>query len=80
MLQVSVPLLAPMQSAPPPCGLGFVQFLVLVREPTPQVTEQLLQDDHWVQLPSTTMHINFYELSTCICSNKRNINLFLQLF
>ena len=46
MLQLSVPLVEPTQSAPPPCGAGFVQLRVRVREPTPQVLEQLLQDDH----------------------------------
>ena len=46
MLQLSVLLLAPTQSAPPPCGAGFVQARVRVREPIPQVLEQLLQDDH----------------------------------
>ena len=46
MLQLSVLLLGPTQSAPPPIGAGFVQVRIRVREPTPQVLEQLLQDDH----------------------------------
>ena len=54
MLQLSVLLLAPTQSAPPPCGVGFVQLRVRVRVPAPQVAEQLLQDDHCVNPPSTT--------------------------
>ena len=57
MLQVSVPLLTPEQLAPPPSGEGLVQVRVRVREPTPQVSEQLLQDDHWVQPPSTVMQV-----------------------
>ena len=46
VLQLSVLLLEPTQSAPPPFGAGFVQVRVRVREPTPQLLEQLLQDDH----------------------------------
>ena len=46
VLHFSVLLLIPTQSAPPPCGVGFVQARVLIREPTPQLLEQLLQDDH----------------------------------
>ena len=46
VLQLSALLLAPTQSTPPPRGAGFVQTRVRVREPTPQVLEQLLQDDH----------------------------------
>ena len=46
MLQLSVLLVGPTQLAPPLCGAGFVQVRVRVREPTPQLLEQLLQDDH----------------------------------
>ena len=46
VLQLPVPLLEPTQSAPLPCGTGFVQVRVRVCEPTPQLLEQLLQDDH----------------------------------
>ena len=46
VLQLSVLFLGPTQSAPLPCGTGFAQVRVRVREPTPQVLEQLLQDDH----------------------------------
>ena len=46
LLQVFVLLFWPTQSAPPPSGTGFVQVRVRVCEPTPQVLEQLLQDDH----------------------------------
>ena len=46
MLHLFVLLLRPTQSAPPLFGAGFVQVRVRVREPTPQVLEQLLQDDH----------------------------------
>ena len=46
MLQLSVLLLGPTHSAPPPIGAGFVQVRVRVCEPIPQVLEQLLQDDH----------------------------------
>ena len=46
MLQLSVRLLGPTQSAPPPCGAGFVQFRARVCEPIPQVLVQRLQDDH----------------------------------
>lgn len=53
MLQLSVLLGEPTQSAPPPCGAGFVQVRVRLREPTSQGLEQLLHDDHWAQLPST---------------------------
>ena len=63
-LQVSVPMLTPTQSAPPPCGLGFVQVLVRVCEPTPQVTEQLLQGDHCDQLPSAINDSSSYYLVT----------------
>ena len=53
MLQLSVLSAEPTQSVPPPCGAGFVQVRVRLREPTSQVLEQLLHDDHWAQLPST---------------------------
>ena len=46
LLQLFVLLLGPTQSAPPLFGEGFVQVRVRIREPTPQVLEQLLQDDH----------------------------------
>ena len=57
MSQCSVLLLGPAQSAPLPSGAGFVQVRVRVREPTPQVLEQLLQDDHRVQPPSTVTQV-----------------------
>ena len=46
VLQLFMLIVEPLQSSPPPCGAGFVQVRVRVREPTPQVLEQLLQDDH----------------------------------
>ena len=46
VLQLSVLCLGPTQSAPLDCGAGFSQVRIRVREPTPQVLEQLLQDDH----------------------------------
>ena len=46
VLQLSVLCLSPTQSAPPLFGAGFLQVRIRVREPTPQVLEQLLQDDH----------------------------------
>ena len=45
-LHLFVLLEEPIQSSPPPCGAGFVQVRVRVCEPTPQLLEQLLQDDH----------------------------------
>ena len=57
MLQLSVLVVWPTQLAPSPCGAGFVQIRVRVREPTSQVAEQLLQDDHWVQPLSTATQI-----------------------
>ena len=56
-LQPSKLLLEPTQSAPPSCGAGFVQVRVRVRVPAPQVCVQLLQDNHWVQLPSTVCNM-----------------------
>ena len=46
VLQLSVLCLGPTQSAPLDCEAGFLQVRIRVREPTPQVLEQLLQDDH----------------------------------
>ena len=46
LLQLFILLFGPTQSAPPLFGEGFVHVRVRVREPTPQVLEQLLQDDH----------------------------------
>ena len=46
MLQLFVLLLGPVQLAPPLFGAGFMQVRVWLCEPTPQVLEQLLQDDH----------------------------------
>ena len=64
MLQPSVLLDEPTQSAPPPCGAGFVQVRVLVCEPAPQVRVQVLQDDHWLQPPFTVTRWNIN--SSCI--------------
>ena len=70
-LQLSVLLLEPTQSAPPPCGVGSVQVRVRVREPAPQVTVQVLQDVHWAQPPSTVTHIKHG--STCEILSHTNL-------
>ena len=44
--QLFILIVEPIQSSPPPRGAGFVQVRVRVRELTPQLLEQLLQDDH----------------------------------
>ena len=69
ILQPSVLIPEPTQSAPPPRGAGFVQVRVRVCEPKPQVTEQLLQDDHWVQLPSTGSRTKVYAVLIIIFSH-----------
>ena len=37
---------------PPNNGDGFVHVRQRVREPVPHVTEQFVQDDHWLKFPS----------------------------
>lgn len=53
MLQVSDMLLPPTQSFPPCFGAGLLQYRVLSRWPTPQVTEQSEKELHGPQAPST---------------------------
>ena len=52
-LQLSVLEGLPTQSVPNPCGVGFVQVRVRIREPPPQVSVQPDHDVHCVQPPFT---------------------------
>lgn len=52
-LQGFVSMASPMQSAPPCCGSGLVQFLFRSRVPLPHVAVQEDHSDHTAHTPST---------------------------